>query len=38
VLSVTPVGAGLTTITITDQYGQTVTFDVSVTTVSITVH
>jgi len=38
VLSVTPVGAGLTTITITDQYGQQVTFDVSVTTVSITVH
>lgn len=37
-LTVTPVRAGLTTITVQDAYGQEVTFDVSVTTVSITVY
>ena len=31
VLTVTPVGAGLSTITVSDQYGQNVGFDVSVT-------
>ncbi len=38
VLSVTPVNAGLTTVTVRDSSGQSKSFDVSVTTVTITVH
>lgn len=37
-LIIFPVSAGLTTVTLTDGYGQATSFDVSVTTVSVFVH